>query len=46
MRILLSIGIARFGGRANAVVVPAGEVTTPVALSFSPDGRLVCLQIE
>ena len=35
-------GIARFDGKTNAVVVPAGEVTTPVALAVSPDGQLVC----
>ena len=35
-------GIARFDGKTNAVVVLAGEVTTPVALAVSPDGQLVC----
>ena len=35
-------GIARFDGKTNAVVVPANEVTTPVALAVSPDGQLVC----
>ena len=35
-------GIARFDGKTNAVVVPAGEVTTPVALAVSPNGQLVC----
>ena len=35
-------GIARFDGKTNAVVVPSGEVTTPVALAVSPDGQLVC----
>ena len=35
-------GIARFDGKTNTVVVPANEVTTPVALAVSPDGQLVC----
>ena len=35
-------GIACFDGKTNAVVVPANEVTTPVALAISPDGQLVC----
>ena len=35
-------GIARFDGKTNAVVVPASEVSTPVALAVSPDGQLVC----
>jgi sugar lactone lactonase YvrE len=35
-------GIARFDGQANAVLVPAAEVTTPIALAMSPDGLLVC----
>ena len=35
-------GIASFDGKTNAVVVPASEVTTPVALAMSPDGLLVC----
>jgi sugar lactone lactonase YvrE len=35
-------GIARFDGLANAVVVPAEEVQTPVRLAIAPDGHLVC----
>jgi DNA-binding beta-propeller fold protein YncE len=35
-------GIARFDGTTNAVVVPEGEVATPVALALSPEGQLVC----
>jgi hypothetical protein len=35
-------GIARFDGKTNSVVVPANDVTTPVALAVSPDGQLVC----
>ena len=35
-------GIARFDGQTNTVMVPAAEVTTPIALAMSPDGLLVC----
>ena len=35
-------GIAHFDGKTNAVVVPANEVTTPVALAVSRNGQLVC----
>jgi hypothetical protein len=38
-------GIARFDGTTNTVVVPAAEVTTPIALALTPDGLLVCSSV-
>jgi len=35
-------GIACFDGETNTVMVPAAEVLTPAALTFTPEGWLAC----